>query len=250
MIGVAQRIFSFLVLLGIIIFAFAHSLHLLLRPITDYSYNQPNYNNDVNNPWNLVTRYKSITPDGAIGNDFLIETPDANTNLFSAFKTAIVAVYFMLTGDLSSVSSWNLNENWTLVALLVIFSFFTTIYLLNLFIGLLSTAIENTNNDESFLQLKREILSEIELFWMLPYQRRRKDWFPEIIYYEATIEELQKYVQKIQSENCDESSKPFIFPHIYKIAKLDAKTIDEKLNDLDGKFQDLIEDIKRLKSEN
>ncbi|CAG8810793.1 10532_t:CDS:2, partial [Racocetra persica] len=86
------------------------------------------------------------------------------------------------------------------------------------------------------------ILSEIELFWMLPYQRRKKNWFPEIIYYTATIEELQKYIQKLQSENFEESSKPFIFSHIYKIADLDTKTVDEKLNDLDEKLKNL--DIK------
>ncbi|RIB22237.1 hypothetical protein C2G38_2140289 [Gigaspora rosea] len=42
-------------------------------------------------------------------------------------------------------------------------------------------AIDETYNEESFLQLRGEILSEIELFWMLPYQRRKKNWFPEII---------------------------------------------------------------------
>ncbi|RIB10602.1 hypothetical protein C2G38_2105592, partial [Gigaspora rosea] len=64
MIGVAQKVFSFLIVLGIMVLAFAHSLHLLLRP----------------------------------------------------------------TSDSSSVSSWALKNNWTLAFLLVIFSFFTTIY--------------------------------------------------------------------------------------------------------------------------
>ncbi|CAG8437858.1 2268_t:CDS:2 [Dentiscutata heterogama] len=77
---------------------------------------------------------------------------------------------------------------------------------------------------------------------------------------ESTIEELQKYIQKIEIEKFEESSKPFIFPHIYKIANLDTKTIDDKLNDLDGKLggklddldgklNNLIEDIKKLKSD-
>ncbi|CAG8511610.1 15297_t:CDS:2 [Dentiscutata heterogama] len=114
----------FFLLLGIIVFAFAHSLHLLLRPTTEYSYDQPSYNNDINNPWNLVTRYKSISPDGVI----------------------------------------------------------------------------------------------------------------------ATIEELQKCIRKYRSEHFEESSKPFIFPHIYKITELDAKTVNEKLNDLDERLKDL--DIK------
>ncbi|CAG8750693.1 3804_t:CDS:2, partial [Dentiscutata heterogama] len=54
--------FLFYLLLGIIVFAFAHSLHILLRPTTDFSYDQPSYTDDVNNPWNLATRYQSILP--------------------------------------------------------------------------------------------------------------------------------------------------------------------------------------------
>ncbi|RIB05040.1 hypothetical protein C2G38_2220738 [Gigaspora rosea] len=52
MIGVAQKVFSFLVVLGILVLAFAHSLHLLLRPKSEYSYDQPSFTDDANNPWN------------------------------------------------------------------------------------------------------------------------------------------------------------------------------------------------------
>ncbi|CAG8690700.1 11239_t:CDS:2, partial [Scutellospora calospora] len=156
LIGVAKKVVAFLVVLGLIVFAFAHSLHILLRPTSEYSYDQPNYTDDVNNPWNLVSTYQSVSSNGSIESTSLIETPDANTNLFAVFSTAIIAVYFMLTGDTSSVTPWVWKDNWTLVFLLMIFSFFTTIYLMNLFIGLLNMAIEITNNDESFLALRGE----------------------------------------------------------------------------------------------
>ncbi|KAF0449993.1 transient receptor potential cation channel subfamily a member 1-like [Gigaspora margarita] len=200
MIGVAQKVFSFLVVLGIMVLAFAHSLHLLLRPTSEYSYDQPSYTDDANNPWNLVSTYKFISSNGTVGESLLIETPDDNTNLFSLFSTSLLAVYFMLTGDSSSVSSWNLKNNWTLALLLVIFSFFTTIYLLNLFISLLGNAIDEANNEESFLQLRGEILAEIELFWMLPYQRRKKNWFPAILYYKVSVKELKKYVKSVEDK--------------------------------------------------
>ncbi|KAF0448581.1 transient receptor potential cation channel subfamily a member 1-like [Gigaspora margarita] len=157
MIGVGQKVFSFLLVLGIMVLAFAHSLHLLLRPTSEFSYDTPSYTNYANNPWNLVSTYKFISSNGTVGESSLIETPDDNTNLFSLFSTSLLAVYFMLTGDTSSVSSWNLKNNWILAFLLVIFSFFTTIYLLNLFISLLGMAVEETNNEESFLQLKGEV---------------------------------------------------------------------------------------------
>ncbi|KAF0386958.1 transient receptor potential cation channel subfamily V member 4-like [Gigaspora margarita] len=50
MIGVAQKKFSFLVILVIMVLAFVYSLHLLLRPTSEYSYNQPSYTDDANNP--------------------------------------------------------------------------------------------------------------------------------------------------------------------------------------------------------
>ncbi|RIB12179.1 hypothetical protein C2G38_2101681 [Gigaspora rosea] len=55
--------------------------------------------------------------------------------MFTNLDTAYLAVYIMLTGDSSSVSNWSLTENPTLTLLMVLFSFFTTIYLMNLFIG-------------------------------------------------------------------------------------------------------------------
>ncbi|CAG8524289.1 36528_t:CDS:2, partial [Racocetra persica] len=238
----------------IIVFAFAHSLHILLRPISDYSYDQPSYTDDVNNPWNLATRYQPILPNGTIENgSSLIETPDANINMFALFSTAIVAVYFMLTGDSSSISSWVLKDNWTLVFLLAIFSFFTTIYLMNLFIGLLGMAIDETNNVESFLHLKGEILAEIELFWMLPYQRRKKNWFPDILYYEASIEELQNFVKKAQNEGEDTFS-PHLSDSILKISQVDipievkAREIGIKIDKYEEKLNKILDALEKLNS--
>ena len=41
--------------------------------------------------------------------------------------------------------------------LLFLLTFFTVIYLMNLFIGLLNMAIENYNKDEEFLLLKAQV---------------------------------------------------------------------------------------------
>ncbi|CAG8527404.1 16685_t:CDS:2, partial [Acaulospora colombiana] len=182
MIGVARQAFSFILILGFIVLAFAHSLHLLLRPTLDYSLTTSINSNDPNNPWNLATRFYAVSSNGTIDeSNFIIDPPDSGTNMFSTLYTSILAVYLMLTGDSSPISSWTLTENFTLIILLVIFSFFTTIYLINLFIGLLGNAIGATSTNESFLYLKAEILAEIELFYMLPYQRRKPNWFPEFL---------------------------------------------------------------------
>ncbi|CAG8506128.1 2650_t:CDS:2 [Scutellospora calospora] len=139
---VAQKSFSFLVILGLVIFAFAHSLHILLRYSTD--------------PWNSTTTYNAIEPDGTIDeNSSLIEPSTTSTNMFMSIGSSISAVFIMLTGDRTPISYWELNDNPTLLILSIVFSFIATIYLMNLFIGLLTEAIFETTR-ESFLILKAE----------------------------------------------------------------------------------------------
>ncbi|RIB28864.1 hypothetical protein C2G38_2137125 [Gigaspora rosea] len=142
--GVAKSAFSFLMILGFIIFAFAHSLYLL-------------FHSDVSD--NETEEYTS----------------------FTTISGALLSVYIMLTGDTSPVSDWNLSDNPILIILIVTFSFLSTIYLMNLFIGLLSNAISETSTKEWFLILKAEVLSEIVLFYLLPHQRSKENWFPYIM---------------------------------------------------------------------
>ena len=72
-------------------------------------------------------------------------------------------------------------ENTTLFMLMVLFSFLVVVYLMNLFIGLLNLAMEKDKDRASYLAQKAEVIAEIELFYLLPYQRRRRTWFPEVM---------------------------------------------------------------------
>ncbi|RIB21701.1 hypothetical protein C2G38_1072007 [Gigaspora rosea] len=187
-IGVIQNSLSFFVIIGFILFAFAHSLYILLRPTND------NLNN----------------------------SQELNTNMFANLDTALLAVYMMLTGNSFSVSNWSLAENITLTILIILFSFFTTIYLMNLFIGLLSNFIGETNKKELFLLQRAKILSEIELFYMLPYQRRKNNWFPEFIF---SLDKLYEVVSKIKNNNWDDDiEKPLLPSTLLKIIQFYDKT--------------------------
>ncbi|PKK75026.1 hypothetical protein RhiirC2_774130 [Rhizophagus irregularis] len=70
------------------------------------------------------------------------------------------------------------------------------IYLMNLFIGLLNMSIERDNDRASYLVQKAEILTEIELFILFPFQRRWKHWFPEVIHYKVRKDVMRKYVRE------------------------------------------------------
>ncbi|CAB4404472.1 unnamed protein product [Rhizophagus irregularis] len=58
-------------------------------------------------------------------------------------------------------------------------------------------AIEKDNNRVSYLKQKAEILAEIELFYLLPHQRRWGKWFPEIIYYYANVDKTREKVKEM-----------------------------------------------------
>ncbi|CAB4414054.1 unnamed protein product [Rhizophagus irregularis] len=50
-----------------------------------------------------------------------------------------------------------------------------------------------------------EILAEIELFYLLPHQRRWEEWFPEVIYYYADANKIRQMIDEmINKGECDE----------------------------------------------
>jgi hypothetical protein len=61
-ISVGKKIFSFLLVLFIIIISFAHAFYILLSPKSEISLEQYNTNNndDPNNPWNLAPSYSQV----------------------------------------------------------------------------------------------------------------------------------------------------------------------------------------------
>ena len=60
-ISVGKKIFSFLVVLFIIIISFAHAFYILLSPKSEFSPEKRITNNDdPNNPWNLAPSYSQV----------------------------------------------------------------------------------------------------------------------------------------------------------------------------------------------
>ncbi|CAG8500578.1 2041_t:CDS:2 [Paraglomus occultum] len=224
-IGVAREVFSFLIVLGIVVFAYAHAFFILLKPKSGTSLSTPPiHNDDPNNPWALTDELIPVDVNGTVSNtSVIIEVPDPNTNLFMRTDTALWAAFQILTGDTSSLSGWNVLDTPAIAVLLASFSFFTVIYLMNLFIGLLCNAIEDCNERGAYLAQKAEVLAEIELYYLSPRQRRDKAWFPDIIYYEASVNELRTLLEK------SIKNKPKFWESAPKHAKRIAKILNLSL---------------------
>ncbi|KAF0511001.1 transient receptor potential cation channel subfamily a member 1-like [Gigaspora margarita] len=226
--------------------AFAHSLHLLLRPATNVSLDYPSYSNDPNDPWNLATKYNAIDPNGTIeDNSSLIEPPTATTNMFMLMGSAIAAVYIMLTGNTDPISYWDLDNNLTLLILALVFSFVASTYLMNLFIGLLTNAITETKTREASLILRAEVLEEIELLYLLPYQRKKENWFPFVVFYECHTVKLREHVMDIQKDKWAGYKKPFISKALNEVLLLPDE--QPSLKKLEDDLKELKESIKHMK---
>ncbi|CAG8622640.1 4497_t:CDS:2 [Funneliformis mosseae] len=149
----------------------------------------------------------------------IIERPNMNINLYARYNTSALAVYQLMTGDTKSIESWELNQNPTLVMLWISFSLLIVVFLLNLFIGLLSEAMQEYCNKE-FLFQKADIIVEIELFWLLPCQRNWKEWFPEIIWYNVYVDELRNKILEIRSRDLYKGDKPMIHPKLLELTRM------------------------------
>ncbi|RGB28185.1 hypothetical protein C1646_768131 [Rhizophagus diaphanus] len=245
-ISVGKQIISFLVVLLIIVISFAHAFFILLSPEPGFSFEKYINSNDPNNPWNLATTFSKVLDDGTVdSNPYIIQQPDENTNMFIDYRTALFAMYLFLTGDSSALSNWSYLKNPPLAILTFSFSFLIVVYLMNLFIGLLNNAIEKDNNRVSYLMQKAEILAEIELFYLLPHQRRWKAWFPEVMYYYANADKTREEVKRLINDGQWDTNE---FPEMKKdlfnklniknnpADEIDMRVLLEKIENIEKKL--------------
>ncbi|CAB4445078.1 unnamed protein product [Rhizophagus irregularis] len=60
-----------------------------------------------------------------------------------------------------------------------------------------SSALSNWEYTENPSIAKAEILAEIELFYLLPHQRRWRTWFPEVIHYYADTDKARIEIERL-----------------------------------------------------
>jgi len=101
--GVARKVFSFLMILFLIVLSFSHAFYILLKPLQeDYTLDNPDFrDNDPNSPWNLASKYFTyFTSDKSYNqNSIIVQQPDSNTNMFAHFHSSMLAMYNFLAGN-------------------------------------------------------------------------------------------------------------------------------------------------------
>ena len=71
-------------------------------------------------------------------------------------------IIFFLIGDSNSLSNWEYKDNPSMVVLMVLFSLIIAIYLMNLFIGLLTNSIEKEDNRSLYLLQKVKVFIKFQ----------------------------------------------------------------------------------------
>jgi len=161
-IEIIGKVVQFLFVLIVILFGFANAFSVLL----------------------------GYPPDQNVSNGF--------TNVVSSFKY----VFYLLTGDTGAFASFD-GSNATLDVLRVIFSFTTVVILLNVLIALLNEVYSSSKEKgrESWLYHRAKLIAEMEIYLMSPAQRKDKNLFPDIIFYEGHPENVKEYANKIHSDS-------------------------------------------------
>ncbi|CAI2176069.1 3494_t:CDS:2 [Funneliformis geosporum] len=120
--------------------------------------------------------------------------------VFRAIGIPIFIIFqiFKKVGEYSSIDNIKGRD---MVIMIVVFSFFTTIILLNILIALMSDVVNETklSGKQVWLKQKAEVIAEIEMYIFTPGQRKRKDYFPSLIYYIASPDEIKSYKKKENS---------------------------------------------------
>ncbi|PKY57303.1 hypothetical protein RhiirA4_509632 [Rhizophagus irregularis] len=106
-------------------------------------------------------------------------------------------------------------------------------------------AIDDYNKKEEFLLQKAQIIMEIELFYMLPWQRNNKKWFPDWIYYDIPITKIRKLINAIDNEQTVFNYPPIISKKLRELVVLS----DDDNNKLEKKIDQLTKQNVELKEE-
>ena len=104
--GVIKQVFSFLVILGIMVIGFAHALFVLLKPESGTSWETPSSpdNGDPNDPWKLTASLTTVLDNGTVVNGTsLVVKPDENTNVYTWFNTSLLGAYKFLVGNVNGL---------------------------------------------------------------------------------------------------------------------------------------------------
>ncbi|RHZ44801.1 hypothetical protein Glove_709g65 [Diversispora epigaea] len=141
-------------------------------------------------------------------------------NEWTNYLSSIFATWKFLGIGWDSITVF--ENKWSISVMMVLFSFLTVIVLLNVLIGFITEVFSGNLQvgHQIWLRQRAEIIAEVEIFLLLPFERQRSDWFPRLVYYECHLDQIKKWKTQLSQE---ELNVEFI--------KGELKIINDNLNE-------------------
>ncbi|RUS33081.1 hypothetical protein BC938DRAFT_473183 [Jimgerdemannia flammicorona] len=199
-IEICKKIIWLLVLIAFFVFGFTHALYYLVKSFPEENDKGPNgYNQSV--------------------------------------LTAIKSTYFFIASDYSSIAPFDGKPavDW----LKAVFFFLMGILLLNLLISFMGDTISDTKETghKAWLGQLASVIAEVEVFMLTPAQRQHSHWFPSYMYYYATADTVNEWMEKFRPQP-EIATQP-------AIEDLKAQLMEMKKTLKDGDLKSQLEEMKR-----
>ncbi|CAG8432729.1 7056_t:CDS:10 [Diversispora eburnea] len=182
LIEIGIKIFWFMIVFSIIIWAFSHAFVTYLSA-------------------------KSIEPSTYIGtftskqtNEILtLQADSVADNVWKRYDSATLSVIWFLAGDWSAIDSW--SDDPVVKIFKLLFFFLSSIILLNVLIALMGDTFVKAKEDgkRAWLQLRAEFIAEIECYNMTP--QTRSELTRGLIFYEADPDDVGDWKREIEAKS-------------------------------------------------
>ncbi|KAF9401702.1 hypothetical protein BGX21_000897 [Mortierella sp. AD011] len=119
------------------------------------------------------------------------------------FLGALSATYFFMGGVTDPVSSEFATDDWGFHLMMAIFFFFTVILMLNVLIALINVAFTKGDDGWRLVWIEsrlRYIESAENMSYHIPGFRQTHNWFPNEIYFTATLQQVREYREKYSKD--------------------------------------------------
>ncbi|KAG0227939.1 hypothetical protein BGX31_006787 [Mortierella sp. GBA43] len=132
---------------------------------------------------------------------------DKGSKFPSNLYRAVSSTYFFMGGVWDPIDDNFDSDDWAFHIMMILYFFFTTILLLNVLIAPINVAFNNADEVWMMAWTKNRLrcIQEAEtLSYNIPGFRKIHDWFPDEIYYTATLQQQKDYYAQYPQEDNDE----------------------------------------------
>ncbi|RUP46519.1 hypothetical protein BC936DRAFT_146855 [Jimgerdemannia flammicorona] len=125
----------------------------------------------------------------------------ASGNPFASMDGSLNTLWQFLSSDFNAIDSWNSGRSTDIMR--VLFTFISTMVLLNMLIAVLNNVYTGTREiaRKRWIRNRAEFIATVEVFMLSARQRQNRNWFPAMVFYEVSPDKFQRYEETVKSKH-------------------------------------------------